>query len=235
MDPMSDKYPSLSPYNYCAWNPMKLVDPNGMESMENDDWYKNSKDEWTWFSGHSQTITDENGEVWVNQGESCSKRAQDGQYDNYFQNILISHGEKCDASKYAYGDRQIRGLLISKKSKLPEIHKKDLMNHSVATRGCSVPDMMSVEICAAFTILVGIQLSFSIGAVRDDGGFASFSVGMKPGLDISFSGGISFGYYHGSGVPTTESLKGCSLTSDIGVGPFYLTNSTSYFGPKSPG
>ena len=31
VDPMSDKYPSLSPYNYCAWNPMKLVDPNGRE------------------------------------------------------------------------------------------------------------------------------------------------------------------------------------------------------------
>ena len=29
VDPMSDKYPSLSPYNYCVWNPMKLVDPNG--------------------------------------------------------------------------------------------------------------------------------------------------------------------------------------------------------------
>ncbi|MCR4812934.1 MAG: hypothetical protein K5867_10135 [Bacteroidales bacterium] len=31
VDPMADKYPSLSPYNYCAWNPMKLVDPNGKE------------------------------------------------------------------------------------------------------------------------------------------------------------------------------------------------------------
>ncbi len=31
VDPMADKYPSLSPYNYCAWNPVKLVDPNGME------------------------------------------------------------------------------------------------------------------------------------------------------------------------------------------------------------
>ena len=29
VDPMSDKYPSLSPYNYCAWNPIKLVDPDG--------------------------------------------------------------------------------------------------------------------------------------------------------------------------------------------------------------
>ena len=29
VDPMSDKYASLSPYVYCADNPIKLVDPNG--------------------------------------------------------------------------------------------------------------------------------------------------------------------------------------------------------------
>ena len=31
VDPMSDKYPSLSPYVYCADNPVGLVDPNGEE------------------------------------------------------------------------------------------------------------------------------------------------------------------------------------------------------------
>ncbi len=31
VDPMADKYPSISPYAYCAWNPVKLVDPNGSE------------------------------------------------------------------------------------------------------------------------------------------------------------------------------------------------------------
>ena len=29
VDPMSDKYPGISPYAYCAWNPVKLVDPDG--------------------------------------------------------------------------------------------------------------------------------------------------------------------------------------------------------------
>ena len=29
VDPMAAKYPSLSPYTYCADNPVKLVDPNG--------------------------------------------------------------------------------------------------------------------------------------------------------------------------------------------------------------
>ncbi len=31
VDPMSDKYPSMSPYNYCANNPVILVDPDGRD------------------------------------------------------------------------------------------------------------------------------------------------------------------------------------------------------------
>ncbi len=31
VDPMADKYPNISPYAYCAWNPVKLVDPDGEE------------------------------------------------------------------------------------------------------------------------------------------------------------------------------------------------------------
>ena len=34
VDPMADKYPSISPYGYCAWNPVKLVDPDGREYGE---------------------------------------------------------------------------------------------------------------------------------------------------------------------------------------------------------
>ena len=31
VDPMMDKYSSISPYAYCAWNPVVLFDPNGRE------------------------------------------------------------------------------------------------------------------------------------------------------------------------------------------------------------
>ena len=31
VDPLADKYPGISPYAYCAWNPMKYVDPDGRE------------------------------------------------------------------------------------------------------------------------------------------------------------------------------------------------------------
>ncbi|MBP5536537.1 MAG: RHS repeat-associated core domain-containing protein [Bacteroidales bacterium] len=36
VDPMADKYPAINPYAYCSWNPVKLVDPNGRETIETD-------------------------------------------------------------------------------------------------------------------------------------------------------------------------------------------------------
>ena len=36
VDPMSDKYPSTSPYTYCANNPVRLVDPDGEDIIDVD-------------------------------------------------------------------------------------------------------------------------------------------------------------------------------------------------------
>ena len=44
VDPMADKYPSLSPYNYCAWNPVKLVDPDGRDTINIK--YNSSEGKW---------------------------------------------------------------------------------------------------------------------------------------------------------------------------------------------
>ena len=34
VDPMADKYPNMSPYAYCGWNPVRLVDPDGRDIWE---------------------------------------------------------------------------------------------------------------------------------------------------------------------------------------------------------
>lgn len=34
VDPMSDKYPSISPYTYCADNPVRYFDPDGKEKID---------------------------------------------------------------------------------------------------------------------------------------------------------------------------------------------------------
>jgi len=41
VDPMADKYPSMSSYVYCADNPVRCVDPNGEEVSEHIDKYGN--------------------------------------------------------------------------------------------------------------------------------------------------------------------------------------------------
>lgn len=34
VDPMVDKYPSISPYTYCVWNPVRVVDPDGQDGWD---------------------------------------------------------------------------------------------------------------------------------------------------------------------------------------------------------
>ena len=68
VDPMASKYPSLSPYTYCADNPVKLVDPNGesiSEFDENGNYIRTIKDNWfhNTFFGHSGRIVDSDGDV----------------------------------------------------------------------------------------------------------------------------------------------------------------------------
>ena len=60
VDPMADKYPSLSPYAYCGWNPVRLVDPDGR------DWYETENNETKqkeikWTDYHSQEEMQKNG------------------------------------------------------------------------------------------------------------------------------------------------------------------------------
>jgi RHS repeat-associated protein len=68
VDPLSDKYPSLSPYCYSADNPVVLVDPNGTsisEFDENGNYLGTIKDNWfhNTFFGRTGRIVDNDGNV----------------------------------------------------------------------------------------------------------------------------------------------------------------------------
>ena len=67
VDPMSDKYPSISPYAYCSWNPVKLIDPDGRDVWEvsEDGHVKRTGDD---GGVKKQTINYANGHTSVHEG-----------------------------------------------------------------------------------------------------------------------------------------------------------------------
>ena len=54
MDPLCEQYPHLSPYAYCAGNPVRYVDPDGK------DWYENEKGQMAWTDHIDQKSLDDN-------------------------------------------------------------------------------------------------------------------------------------------------------------------------------
>ena len=61
VDPMSDKYPSLSPYTYCSNNPIKLVDPNGEEV----DWVQRADGTIYWDDNATSPENTKKGETYL--------------------------------------------------------------------------------------------------------------------------------------------------------------------------
>jgi RHS repeat-associated protein len=61
-DPLSDKYPSTTPFAYCRNNPIMLVDPNGME----DDWVRNGETgQYEWHDNVTSGANTPDGYVYV--------------------------------------------------------------------------------------------------------------------------------------------------------------------------
>ena len=72
IDPLAEKYYSVSPYAYCNNNPVNLVDPNGME------WFYHSADgksdpTWIWHDGstYNTGVKDSKGKDVVLQGQEA--------------------------------------------------------------------------------------------------------------------------------------------------------------------
>ncbi|PXV59415.1 RHS repeat-associated protein [Dysgonomonas alginatilytica] len=90
MDPMSEKYYSISPYVYVANNPMRLIDPDGK------DWYKNEDGTaYMWRKGNDASFTHTIGEgdnamtmKMTNIGERYVNHLSDGTLMVWDQNSL---------------------------------------------------------------------------------------------------------------------------------------------------
>ncbi len=222
VDPLADKYPSISPYAYCAWNPVKMIDPDGNESIDNDDWYKNKETGAVfWREGHARQIR-LGSDTYDNIGESYSQPLDEdaGLYKNYYQNCIVKIGGKCDASILAREDKSIRTRLIRRNSPFPDCHKTELLASHVRSRGVYTyqPTSGGVElgIDATFCAIIGINLQFGI-FVDNDGG-----IGLYGGINYctGMEAGVSVGW---TGVPAGQSFSGENQI--VGIGAFVVSGS----------
>jgi len=72
-DPLSEEFPSWSPYNMCMDNPLKYKDPDGRAPV---DWFKSASGRVVWFDNTSKGFTDTNGGKWTNVGSNLNEVKQ---------------------------------------------------------------------------------------------------------------------------------------------------------------
>jgi len=130
VDPLSDKYPSLSPYNYCANNPIKYVDPDGREVEHNsfkdkiytaiawvlssefrNNYKELSASEETYVfksnKSNNSSFTTDGDKLYVN---FSSKKASKSQGDNWYTDL--KH-ETEHAMQFEYGEFGFYGIICS--------------------------------------------------------------------------------------------------------------------------
>ena len=85
VDPLADQYPSTSPFMYVLGNPIKFIDPNGM----NHDYYKNKAGDVIHRDGHAATVT-KGGEEYKNIGSTYCKDDGFGYTTHYVQDTPVA-------------------------------------------------------------------------------------------------------------------------------------------------
>ena len=131
VDPMSDKYPSLSPYTYCANNPIKLVDPNGEDFVTEIDYdNKTITIKATYYTANSNREMLQKGiDVWNNQSGQYAYVMGEGENATEFTinfELSIAEGDfETDADAFTAMPRNQGTNHVSLQDKV-EINNKEV-------------------------------------------------------------------------------------------------------------
>lgn len=125
-DSMGEKYFDVSPYVYCAGNPVNRVDPTGK------DWFVSDDYQYRWFNSSSLEFWEDNIRYsWV--GESLSFQQDDGSFLNFYQNYQIGKATSRpqNAERLILDSQALTGYLLGRESCLPDYAKSNLLSAAI--------------------------------------------------------------------------------------------------------
>ena len=166
VDPMSDKYPSLSPYVYCANNPIKLVDPNGEEILS----------PYVYCANNPIKLVDPNGE-------------EIGDYYNWKGKYLGWDGHNDDKIYFVHGKKDER---ILKKANGSPVHP-DEVNIDVTTSKQAVREILYVADMTSYNGELWEEASYLTTKGRYTDGGPNINCLLEnedPYVDVNYEGEI---------------------------------------------
>ena len=123
VDPMADKYPSISPYAYCAWNSIKLIDPDGMEAdnpptslvyaIQKGDNFWNLENAWNIPHGTLQRINPSADPHDLKEGQVINAARMEGSLLVVGDNVVIQEEREPD---FSYDDGYSGFMLVAPSS-----------------------------------------------------------------------------------------------------------------------
>ena len=226
VDPLADKYPSISPYNYCMWNPMKIVDEYGMEAdippllakfcsaeRQANSFLNNPKRKGRFVrSAYSSFDADGRETITVRPNYNYADKydAQSPSHGILLPTIYVTDKGLGDRD---FTDGDIYHFFHSIGKKIQHF-ENNLLPHTDCGLSGNIdwPDMVAIELNASVASpAIGGEGSYIFG----EGFFNKWQTGLPVGIDVSASVNIHLGYYSGSNKPSNNSLNGASWSTSI--------------------
>ena len=200
VDPLAEKYYSITPYGYCAGNPVNVVDPNGLDIWEIDE-------QGRIVSRTSDTTTDSFYMV---------KKSDDGSYQRTGESLSFSYGTVITQRSVTYSPRQ-----ITNNQSDPVVDEYDIYEIRGDGNGQELFEFFAENI----TAVNGIEFGHVKTGIEGDQGLnfvtSSHYVPTKDlsgkklyahelGIPLLYNGQLRFGYTIREIIHSHKSIKGPS-------------------------